>query len=95
MAREYSPIWPILDQTVGARKEKEKEEEEESRERGSTFSLNFWVIGSSSSSGARGKALPRKERFATRPELRSFDKLREVGVFSYLVYSLAKSHPNG
>ena len=68
MAREYSPIWPILDQTVGERKQKEQEEEEESRERGSTFSLDFWVIRSSSFGGARGKALPRKESFATRPE---------------------------
>ena len=29
------------------------------------------------------------------PILRSFDKLRKVGVFSYSFYSLAKGHFNG
>ena len=63
----------------------EKRKKEESREIGSTFSLDFWVIGSSSSGGARGKVFPHKESFTTRSKLRSFNKLREVEVFSYMV----------
>ena len=65
-------------------KRKRKRREEESRERGSTFSLNFPVIGPSVSGGARDKVLPRNESFKLRSKTRSFDKLQEVGVFLLL-----------
>ena len=65
-------------------KRKRKRREEESRERGSTFSLNFLVIGLSVSDGARDKVLPHDESFKLRPKTWSFDKLQEVGVFLIL-----------
>ena len=63
--------------------------------RSSHFSLNFSVIGPSNSGEARGKVDPHCKSYAWVPVLWSFEKLREVGVFSYLIYYLAKSHFNG
>ena len=57
------------------------------RERGSGFSLGFRSIGLSDFFGPRSKVVLRSEGFAWAPVLGSFDKIREVGVFSYLVYS--------
>ena len=57
------------------------------RERSSNFSLGFRSIGQSDYFGPRRKVVLRSEGFAWVPVLGSFDKLREVGVFSYLVYS--------
>ena len=57
------------------------------RERGSSFSLRSRAIGSSDFVGSRSKAVLRSEGFAWVPVLRSFDKIREVGVLSYLFYS--------
>ena len=57
------------------------------RERGSDFSLRFQAIGPSDFAGTRSKAVLRSEGFAWVPVLRSFNKLREVGVLSYLFYS--------
>ena len=81
-----------MDQTGGMgeeererkKKRKRKKREEESRERGSTSSLDFPVIGPSVSIGARGKVLPCSESFKQRPETKSFGKLQEVGVFLLL-----------
>ena len=73
-----------LTQTGRGEKEKRKEEEIFG-ERSSTLSLVFPAIKSIVSGGARGKAHPRGKSFATRPKSRSFDKLQEVGFFSYLV----------
>ena len=42
----------------------------------------------------RSKVDPHCKSYAWVPVLWSFEKLREVGVFSYLIYSLAKSHFN-
>ena len=50
----------------------------------SSFSLSFWAIRPSVVFGARRKAALRGEGFAWVPDLRSFDKLREVGVSPYL-----------
>ena len=77
------------------RKEGDKGGEGESRERSSTFSLNFPMIEPSVSGEARDKVDPLNESFKLRPETGSFDKLQEVGVFSYLVYFSFKSHTNG
>ena len=52
------------------------------RERG--FSLRFRAIGSSDFDGARRKVVLRGEDNAWAPVSWSFDKLREVGVLSYL-----------
>ena len=62
------------------------------RERGSTFSLKFPMIGPSNPSELRDKVAPHGKSSAWTPVLWSFDKLRKVGVFSYLVYFRLKSH---
>ena len=54
------------------------------REKVSNFSLRSRAIGPSDSFGPRSKAVLRSEGFAWVPVLGSFDKLREVGVLSYL-----------
>ena len=54
------------------------------------FSLRSLAIGSSDFDGARRKAVLRGEDNAWTPVLRSFDKIREVGVLSYLFYTLFK-----
>ena len=61
-----------------------------SRERESHFSLGFWTIRSSDSFGARRKVVLRSDANAWTPVLGSFDKLYEVGVSSYLFYTLFK-----
>ena len=61
----------------------------------STFSLDFSTVGPSNSGETRSKVDPQCKSYAWVPILWSFDKLREVGVFFYLLYSLAKSHLNG
>ena len=61
-----------------------------SRERESLFSLDFWSIGSSVFDGARRKVVLRGEGNAWALVSWSFEKLREVGVLSYLVYPLFK-----
>ena len=57
------------------------------RER-SSFSLNFRQIRPSKVFGARRKAVLRGEVYAWTPDLRSFDKLHEVGVSPYLGFIL-------
>ena len=54
------------------------------------FFLRFWTIGPSDFDGVRRKVVLRGEGNAWAPVLRSFDKLREVGVLSYLSYTLFK-----
>ena len=64
------------------------------RERESTFSLGFRPIGQSDFFGLRSKVVLRSKGFAWAPVSGSFDKLREVGVLSYLVYPLFKCFVN-
>ena len=52
------------------------------------FSLNFWAIRPSEFVGTRRKVVLREEAYAQTPILRSFVKLREVGVLSYLSFTL-------
>ena len=54
------------------------------RERKCGFSLGFWAIRPLKFVGTRRKVALRSEAYAWAPVLRSFDKLREVGVSSYL-----------
>ena len=61
------------------------------RERNTSFSLNFWAIRPSEFIGARRKVALRIKAYAWTPDLRSFDKLREVGVSSYLSFTLCLS----
>ena len=61
------------------------------RERISNFSLDFWEIRPSEVFGARRKAALRGEAYAWAPVLGVFDKLREVGVSSYLGFTLCLS----
>ena len=62
------------------------------RERSSTFSLDFPTIGPAVSGEARGKVALHSKGYKGVPVWWSFNKLQEVGVFSYLFYFLAKSH---
>ena len=57
-------------------------------ERVSSFSLNFRQIRPSEFVGTRSKAALRIKAYAWAPILRSFDKLREVEVLSYLSFTL-------
>ena len=56
-------------------------------ERERYVSLKSRAIGPSKSFGARRKVILRSEAYAWAPVLRSFDKIREIGVLSYLFYS--------
>ena len=61
------------------------------RERERDFSLSFWAIRPSESFGPRRKAVLRGAGNAWTPVLRIFDKLREVGVSSYLGFTICLS----
>ena len=52
------------------------------------FSLESWEIRPSAVVGTRRKAALRGEAYVWVPDLRSLDKLREVGVSSYLGFIL-------
>ena len=56
-----------------------------SKERKSNFSLDFLVFGQSVLVGPRSKVVLRHKGYTWAPVLWSFDKLREIGVFSYLI----------
>ena len=58
------------------------------RERRTSFSLKYRAIRLSAVFGTRRKAALRGEGFAWVPNLRSFDKFREVGDLSYLSFIL-------
>ena len=60
-------------------------------ERECDFSLRLRAIRPSEFFGARRKVALRGEAYAWAPVLRSFDKLREVGVSSYLSFILCLS----
>ena len=62
-----------------------------SRERRTFFSLGFQAIQPSEFVGTRRKDALCGEGFAWVPDLRSFEKLREVGVSSYLSFTLCLS----
>ena len=57
----------------------------------STFSLDFQAIGLAVSGEARAKVALHRKGYKWVPVWWSFDKLQKVGVFSYLLYFLAKS----
>ena len=82
---------------MGKREGKRKGNKEEKvfRESASNFSLDFSAIGPTVSSKTRSKVDPHYKSYTWVPVLWSFDKFREVGVFFYLIYSLAKNHSNG
>ena len=65
------------------------------RERVSHFSLRFREIGPSDSFGARRKAVLCVEGNAWAPVSWSFKKLCELGVLSYLSYTLFKCFVDG
>ena len=65
-----------------------------SRERVSNFSLDFPAIGPSVSEEARSKVAPHGKSYLWAPVLWSFNKIRKVWVFSYLIESLFKSLVN-
>ena len=61
------------------------------REREKDFSLDYRAIGPSEFFGAKRKVVLRGEAYRWALVLRSFDKLREVGVLSYLSFTLCLS----
>ena len=65
-----------------------------SRKRESTFSLGFRPIGSLDFFVPRSKVVLHSEGYAWAPISGSFDKLRVVGVLSYLIYPLFKCFVN-
>ena len=56
-----------------------------------SFSLSFWAIRPSEFFGARKKVAIPGEAYEWALILRSFDKLREVGVSSYFSFTLCLS----
>ena len=62
------------------------------RERKSGLSLDFPAFGSSVLFGPRSKAVLRGKGYAWVLIFLEFRQLQEVGIFSYMVYSLAMSH---
>ena len=58
------------------------------RERRTSFSLEIRAIRPSAVFGTRRKAALRGAGYPWTPDLRSFDKLREVGVSPYLGFTL-------
>ena len=85
------PVWGEEERE----KEREREKGRDSRERSSTFSLDFPAIGLANSGRTRNKVGLRCKGYAWVPVLWSFDKLQEVGVFSYSVYFRFESFVNG
>ena len=65
------------------------------RERSSNFSLEFPVFGPSDRVRPRSKVVLRDEGYAWASVLGSFDKLHEIGVFSYSVIFDFNSRVNG
>ena len=59
------------------------------------FSLRSRAIGPTDFVGPRRKVVLRSEGFAWVPVLGIFDKLREVGILSYLSYTLFKYFVDG
>ena len=91
--REKTILLTQLDWGEGKNERREgKKEGVLERERESTFSLDFSVISPSNPGETRGKVDPHYKSYAWVPVLWSFDKLREIGVFSYLVISCLKIH---
>ena len=64
------------------------------RERVCNFSLEFPAFGPTDFFEPRSKVVLRSEGFSWAPVSGIFDKLREVGVLSYLIYSLFKCFVN-
>ena len=64
----------------------------DSRESVCDFSRNFLPFGPSVRFGPGSKVVLRGEGYAWTPIFLEFRQLQEVGIFSYLVYSLAKGH---
>ena len=65
------------------------------RERKCAFSLDLRPFGPSVLDGARSKVVSMRRGLHVDTDLVEFRQLQEVGIFSYLVYSLAKSHVYG
>ena len=82
---------------LGEGKERETKEKKKKNklERESTFSLDFSVIGLSDLDETRSKVDPHCKSYVWVPKVWSFDKLREVEVFSYLDILCLKGHENG
>ena len=96
--RKDNSLDPCLTNQFGRGESKPRKEGEKMRDFGErvfTFSLDFPVIGPLNFGETRGKVGPHCKSYAWVPVLGSFDKLWEEGVFSYLFYSLNKSHFNG
>ena len=90
MAREDNSLDQVdptsLGEEEGANREiGERKEWDFFRERSSILSLEFLATGPSDSGEARSKVAPHCKGYMWALVLRSFDKLQEVEVFSYLI----------
>ena len=102
LRKQRRKLPPAGNQFGGIRKkEKKKKERErgEGKKRGFYFSffcffLRFTEIRPSNFFGPRSKVVLLIEDYTWALVLRSFDKLREVGVLSYLFYPLFKCFVN-
>ena len=83
-----SPLDQVFQPGLGGKEEREREQTERDRERegfrerGSTFSLSFPVIGPSASSEARSKVVLHGKDYTWVPILGSLYKLRKGSGFS-------------
>ena len=66
-----------------------------SRERKCTFSLDLRPFGPFGSRRSKKQSRSTRRGLRVTTYLVEFRQLQEVGIFSYLCYSLAKSHVNG
>ena len=99
MWQERTILLTKLTQPVWVRKREKnrgigERKEWDFREKNSTFSLGFPAIGPSVSGESRRKVAPHDKGYTWVPVLWSFEKLQEVGVFSYLIYPLFKCFVN-
>ena len=93
--RKDNSLGPCLTNQFGRgdrKPRKEGRKERDFRERSSTFSLEFLAIGPSNPGEPRSKIAPHGKSYVWVSDLWSFDKLRKVGVFSYLVIPCLKIH---
>ena len=88
-----SPLDQVLQPGLGGKEERKREKTEERgkvwdfRERSSTFSLEFPMIGPTSSDKTRSKVAPHGKDYTWVPDLGSFNKLREGRGFSPICFT--------
>ena len=86
--RKDNSLDPCLTNHLGrgdSKQRKGERKERDFRDKSYTLSLKFPVIGPSNPGKLRDKVAPHGKSYTWIPGLRSFDKIRKIGVFSYLI----------